>query len=471
MSDRPDFDGTGLLDRELTALRDDVADRARLPDFAAVQARALRRRRTRIAAVGSVAAAAAVVVAIVLAPGLGALPEATPGPSTEGPTRVETGTVPKVVQDLVQDSRAHRFVVAGGLDGSVAVVWRNLVQPAPMFALVTRSADGVVTGQLLGEPPSTLTAVPGGWVGSVGHVGEPHYLVRPDGAVLDLPVSTLVDDPTAGDVAVPQPQQAGYLIFRDGTLLHPKDPPTTPFATYITPDGGLVAQSGRRDVVSDAGGRTRLPARTRYVAVVGNGPHVAAIAFGSEPDGDIPIVGAAVSSDSGLTWRAVALPDPFGGVSSFAITSGGTTAITFDSSTRFISPEGQLLSPSKQIDFEQVASAGDQVFGWSEAGLFVSTRTRPPRPLGARRRRRLPLSPTPRDAPMQRIGGRRRRVESSTPQYSIPGDPDDRRPAQSQRYDSRAGRGPAEQRCALGDRIGGPGRGRVPRPQHGDVHW
>ena len=59
MSDRPDFDGTGLLDRELTGLRDDVADRAQLPDFAAVQARALRRRRARIAAVGSVAAAAA----------------------------------------------------------------------------------------------------------------------------------------------------------------------------------------------------------------------------------------------------------------------------------------------------------------------------------------------------------------------------------------------------------------------------
>ena len=370
MSDRPDFDRTGLLDRELAGLRDAVADRAQPPHFAVVQARALRRRRTRIAAVGSIAAAAAVVAAIVLAPGLGALPE--PAPATDGPVPVETGTVPKVVQDLVQDSRAHRFVVAGGLDGSVAVVWRNLVQPAPTFALVIRSADGVVTGRLLDEP-FNLTAVPGGWVGSVGHVGEPHYLVRPDGVVLDLPVSDLVDVPAAGDVAVPQPQQAGYLIFRDGTLLHPQDPPTTPLTTYITPDGGLVALSGRREVVSDAGGRTRLPAATEYVAVVGHGPHVTAIAFDPEPDGDIPVVGAAVSPDSGLTWHTVELPAPFGGVASFAITSGGTTALTFEGSTRFISPEGELVVPSKSLEFEQVASAGDQIYGWNGTGLFVSS--------------------------------------------------------------------------------------------------
>ena len=375
MSDRPDvdgssFDGTGLLDRELTGLRDDVADRAQLPDFAVVQARAVRRRRTRIAAVASVAAAAAVVAAIVLAPGLGALPE--PAPATDGPVPVETGTVPKEVQDLVQDSRAHRFGVAGGLDGSVAVIWRNLVQPAPMFALVTRSADGVVTGQLL-DRPFNLTAVPGGWVGSVGHVGEQHYLVRPDGTLSNLPVSDLVDDPAAGDVAVPQPQQAGYLIFRDGALLHPRQSPTTPFSTYITPDGELVAQSGRSDVVSDAGGRTRLPARTRIVVVLGNGPHVTAIALGTEPDGDLPLVGAAVSPDSGLTWHTVELPADVGGVTSFAKTSGGTTAITVEGSTRFISPEGQLVVPSKPLEFEQVASAGDQIYGWNDTGLFVST--------------------------------------------------------------------------------------------------
>ncbi len=62
-----------------------------------------------------------------------------------------------------------------------------------------------------------------------------------------------------------------------------------------------------------------------------------------------------------------------GGVTSFAITSGGTTAITSEGSTRFISPEGQLIVPSKPLEFEQVASAGDQIYGWNDSGLFVST--------------------------------------------------------------------------------------------------
>ena len=108
--------------------------------------------------------------------------------------------------------------------------------------------------------------------------------------------------------------------------------------------------------------------------MVGNGPHVTAIAFGPEPDGDIPIVGAAVSSGLGadVAHRGAAR-QPLGGVTSFAITSGGTTAITFEGSTRFISPEGQLIAPSKPLEFEQVVSAGDQIYGWSDSGLFVST--------------------------------------------------------------------------------------------------
>ena len=48
MSDRPD-----LLERELAALADDVSSRAQAPDFAVVEARAARRRRTRLVVAGS----------------------------------------------------------------------------------------------------------------------------------------------------------------------------------------------------------------------------------------------------------------------------------------------------------------------------------------------------------------------------------------------------------------------------------
>lgn len=48
--------------------------------------------------------------------------------------------LPSAVAELAADPRSHPFALAGNADGSVAVIWRDLVQPGPTFALVVRDA-------------------------------------------------------------------------------------------------------------------------------------------------------------------------------------------------------------------------------------------------------------------------------------------------------------------------------------------
>ena len=312
----------------------------------------------------------------------------------------------------MQDSRAHRFVVAGGLDGSVAVIWRNLVQPAPTFALVTRSADGVVTGQLLDEP-FDLTAVPGGWVGSVGHVGEPHYLVRPDGTVLDLPVSDLVDVPAAGDVAVPQPQQAGYLIFRDGTLLHPdgsaddrRSRRTSPPTEGWSPRAGAARSSPTR---ADARACPRAPGTSPWWATARTSRRSRSA---PSPTATSPSSALPCRPDSGLTWHTVELPadvrrshlvrDHLGrhhghhlrGVDPLHLPRGAARRALEAARVRAGGLRGR---PDLRVERQPVSSSARTPTSSTSGCASTATTTSD-------------------DAPMQRILGRRRRVESSTPQ-------------------------------------------------------
>ena len=184
-----------MSDPTLTALRalaEDVGERAVPPPFDEVTARAGRRRRTRASLVAAAAVLVLGVAGAALWPGA---PDPAPSPAPPASTE----SLPAAVSELVGHASAAPFEMVGGLDGSLAVIWRDLVHPEPTFALVVQDSDGSVSGRLLDEPLD-LTAVPGGWVGS--RDGQRASFVSPDGTVADLPVESTQARPGAGDWAV-----------------------------------------------------------------------------------------------------------------------------------------------------------------------------------------------------------------------------------------------------------------------------
>ena len=311
-----------MSDPTLTALRalaEDVGERAVPPPFDEVTARASRRRRTR----ASLVAAAAVLVLGVAG---AALWPGAPDPSPSPAPPASTESLPAAVSELVGHASAAPFQMVGGLDGSLAVIWRDLVHPEPTFALVVQDSDGSVSGRLLDEPLD-LTAVPGGWVGS--RDGQRASFVRPDGTVADLPVESTQARPGAGDWAVQLSGPSLLWQSRTGLLVHPAlDRATTQF--LVTDPGRVVTYDpGSTLLETTKGSEVVLPEGTRAVVLAAYGGDIAAAALGDAPDGSIPTLELVVSHDLGDTWqRATGIRSA--GTTSMVVTPAGTTLTTDD---------------------------------------------------------------------------------------------------------------------------------------------
>ena len=230
--------------------------------------------------------------------------------------------------------------MAGGLDGSLAVIWRDLVHPEPTFALVVQDSDGSVSGRLLDEPLD-LTAVPGGWVGS--RDGQRASFVRPDGTVTDLPVESTQARPGAGDWAVTLSGPSLLWQSRTGLLVHPAlDRATTQF--LVTDPGRVVTYDpGSTLLETTKGSEVVLPEGTRAVALAAYGGDIAAAALGDAPDGSIPTLELVVSHDLGDTWQRAT-----------GIRSAGTTSLV-------VTPAGTTLATDDQGGYTRVDKSGEGV--------------------------------------------------------------------------------------------------------------
>jgi hypothetical protein len=347
MTDAPDH-----ILSTMSRLAEEIGERAAPPDFGEVTARARHRRRSRLVVAG------ALVAAVILAGVVGVAlvgHERTPPPAS--PDRL-----PTEVTDLVRSPTSHPFEVVGGLDGSLAVVWRNLVHPEPTFALVLRDADGTVRGRLL-DQPFDLTAVPGGWVAS--RDGASASFVTSAGAITELPIEPTRTAPEPGDMIVPT---AGRLLLwraETGTLALPDLPPRTE-AAHLT-DGGVLAtyRSEHRMRIGDV--RVSMPAGTRTVTIAGSGDHVSVLALGDAPDGSIPALGLVASHDAGRTgnqWTAdeLGLTD----TTSLVVTPGGTTLSTStDGDLTVLDADGRLVTPHHAPRIQGLTLAGDRVYGFT----------------------------------------------------------------------------------------------------------
>ena len=156
-----------VRERVVSPPYDEVSRRVRAPDGSAVPQAASRRR--------SLSSAAS--------PSGMTWPRRPAHPSRSRPTRPRSRMTDEWMRRGVVDSPdAHVFQASGADDGSVAVIWRALEQPAPTWALVIEEADGTLHGIRL-DDFVVLTPVPGGWVGLDTARG---YFIGTDGSWKDL---------------------------------------------------------------------------------------------------------------------------------------------------------------------------------------------------------------------------------------------------------------------------------------------
>jgi hypothetical protein len=346
MSDAPD-----RILATMSRLAEEVGDRAAVPDFEEVTARARHRRRSHLVVVGALAAA--VILAGVVGFAL-VDPERTPPPAS--PDRL-----PAEVTDLVRSPTSHPFEVVGGRDGSLAVVWRNLVHPEPTFALVVRDADGTLSGRLL-DQPFDLTPVSGGWVASQG--GSTVF-VTPDVAVTELPLKPTRVTPAAGDVVVRT--QGRLLLWRaeSGALVLLDLPPGTE-AALVTDEGDLATYHPEKGMwIGDV--KVSKPTGTRTVTIAGSADHVSVMALGDAPNGSIPALGLVASHDAGQTgrqWTAEELG--ITDTSSLVVTPGGTTLLAGTSARlTVVSASGDVVTPADAPRIQGLTTAGDRVYGFT----------------------------------------------------------------------------------------------------------
>ncbi len=320
------------------------------------------RPRNRLVVGGLLAAAAAVVAVLALAPGLGTLPE-PPTPVTPSPSpALAVGTVPQEVRNLIADDRTHRIEVAGGLDGSVAVIWREL-DGNPRYALVTRTADGTTTGQII-EAPFGLTAVPGGWVAMRSYRA---YLLTPEGRLTDLPIQAVIE-PRAGDIQV-ETGERPFLYRPSVGLLAPVAMEEEADATYLNAEGDLVTYNeDKHRISSTAGGGTSVPEDASYVFFAGNADVVVALVQGDQSDGLIVLMDIAISRDGGRSWEHTLpqTPKPVQATSA-AVDAEGTVLVATSEDGVFRIPASGAGVSSAGIVLNQVAQAGTTLtYGWDD---------------------------------------------------------------------------------------------------------
>jgi hypothetical protein len=246
------------------------------------------------------------------------------------------------------------------------VVWRDLIQPEPAFALVIRESDGTVHGRLLQEPV-TLTPVSGGWVAVRS---TQSWLLGSDGTWSDLGTPTEAHPPQPGDVVVLG--QFGRWLYHPGaTSLTALGTKYGDFdGAYVTPDGTPVtcerAGDHRIHVL-----RGEFPQTLKAVGVAdscvltGNGDVVSVLGLGDDPDGDIPLADVKWSGDGGVSWQTPAHP-ALGSVTGQTVSDDGTTVVSGSDGRAFVvHHDGTTTQPDVRIGY--VFSSGGRLYGTSYA--------------------------------------------------------------------------------------------------------
>jgi hypothetical protein len=351
--------------RDLPDLAREVRDRVVTPPYDEVSRR-VRARRLR-------GATGTILAAVLL---LGGVTAWQIGGTTHGARRPEPGRPAHLLpidepmwRAVVDGTDAHPYEVTGGDDGSIAVVWRALEQPAPTFALVIREADGTVHGRRL-DVPVSLTPVPGGWVGVHTARG---WFVGADGTWTDLGPPGPPHKTQPGDVFIAGQQRrwiyspASHAWSLAATVNSAVD------AAVALHGWTVVCEASQGTVTTGFQGNARsVPGSSCLVD--GNNGTFAVAALGDDPDGSIPLTGLMLSLDDGDTWTTIEdLPRNLR-FTSLAVTADGTTVVSAEDRAFVFHPNGHYseLEP----DLGVVTAAGYRLYattyGVSKGPLLYS---------------------------------------------------------------------------------------------------
>jgi hypothetical protein len=339
---------------DLPNLANDVRERVVAPPYAEVSRR-VRARRLRGAA-GSLAAAVLVVGGVAVWQNA----VTTAGPPIPQPAE-ETPIPPtdeSLWRSVVDGTDAHPFEVAGTDDGSIAVLWRALEQPAPTFALVIREADGTVHGRRLDEPVQ-LTPVPGGWVGVRTARA---WFIGSDGTWTDLGTPGEPRPPRGGDVVI-HGQYGRWLYYPgDRTWQALGDDYGDFEGAYVTPDGVPVTcdGNGRGQVTVVDDGDLDPSVQGETCVMAGRGDDVVVAGLGDDPSGEIRLTGLLLKS--GETWTAPHIQNtPVDDVVSLVVIPDGRALVTdSDGDAVIFGGDGSIIEVGPEMGPAFVA--GDQIY-------------------------------------------------------------------------------------------------------------
>jgi hypothetical protein len=345
-------DPLGLHD--LPDLARDVRDRVVVPPYDEVSRR-VRARRVRGAAAGIAAVVFVVGGVAVWQNAATPLTPTSPDPATQEPLPM---TDESLWREVVDGTDAHPFETEGTDDGAIAVVWRALEPASPTYALVVREADGTEHGVRLEEPVS-LTAVPGGWVGTYSSRA---WFIGSDGEWTELDTTAPDRQARAGDVLV-RSEYASWLYSPDDRSLAGVS--LSPGADgYVTPDGRLATcnWNGGNDIFFRPMDKMMRGVPGKACVIAGRGQSLAIVGLGDDPDGGIPMTGLMLLPRN--TWLFPRVTDMLDGVTSVVVTPGGSTVIT-DASTGewyFIEPDGDFRDMPPTDRAGEAFVAGDRLY-------------------------------------------------------------------------------------------------------------
>ncbi len=346
---------------ELPDLAGDVRDRAVPPPYDEV---VRRRRAGRIRLAAGTALVCAVVAGGIVAVQVATAPEAASPPAAEG-GGPDGPTDPGVWSRVVNGPQAHPFEVSASDDGAVAVVWRSLTLPAPLYALVIRDGSGSVHGTML-EEPVTLTPVPGGWVAVSGYRG---WLLGTDGTWRDLGEPDPAREPVPGDVLVAGQYSRWLFDPAAGTWSGSTHDRDSAAGAYVNPEGGLVtcARDSGTIRVAPPDARDQPPSLDGATCLMyGSGDSVVVAGVGDGPDGSLPLTGLLRSTDGGAAWSPIKGVPHDVPLHSLAITTSGTIVLSGDDGRSFvIDRDGTVTHPDTDTGF-LISGGGERIYALAQ---------------------------------------------------------------------------------------------------------